>query len=78
MTGTANGRPAAGQPAGPPPLWGFCPGCERWRLSDAWGDPAACPGCGAAPSPLEQWADGAGRILLVLDLPPGADLPLLG
>ena len=60
------------------PLWGFCGTCERWQLSAAWGEPAACPDCGATPSPLERWADGTGHVTLVLDLPPGGDLPLLG
>ena len=60
-----------------PARGGFCPGCERWLLSSAWGDPPACPGCGTAPDPLEQWASGTGRTLLVLDLPPGGELPLL-
>jgi hypothetical protein len=60
------------------PLWGFCETCERWQFSAAWGEPAACPDCGTAPRPLERWADGAGRIMLMLDLPPGGDLPLLG
>ncbi|MBO0775022.1 MAG: hypothetical protein J2P34_01805 [Actinobacteria bacterium] len=59
-------------------LWGFCPGCDRWRLSGAWGDPAACPVCGTPPDPLEQWSGRTGRVLLLLDLPPGTDLPLLG
>lgn len=62
----------------PQPVWGFCERCERWRLSAAWGEPAACPECGAPPHPLERWADGAGRISLVLDVPPGAELPVLG
>lgn len=61
-----------------PPVWGFCEVCGRWRLSDRWGVPPACPRCGAAPDPLERWSDGAGRVELVLDLPPGADLPMLG
>jgi hypothetical protein len=30
------------------------------------GESAACP--------LEQWADGTGHVLLVLDLPPGSGL----
>jgi hypothetical protein len=46
-----------------------------WRLSDGWGDPPACPVCGARPAPLERWADGAYRLDLALDLPPGTDLP---
>lgn len=60
------------------PRWGYCEDCERWRLSAGWGDPAACPECGALPRPLESWSGGAGRVTLVLDLPPGGDLPLLG
>ncbi len=64
--------------AGEPARWGFCPGCERWQLTAGWGDPPACPACGSPPDPLERWADGTGRVLLVLDLPPGGDLPLLG
>ena len=62
-------------------LWGYCSLCERWRLSDRWfdGDPLrpACPVCGDEPSPLEHIENGRGRIVLVLELPPGADLPLL-
>lgn len=65
-------------PSAAPPLWGFCAGCERWLLSELWGTPAACPACGAAPDPLERWENGTGRVSLVLDLPPGTDLPLLG
>lgn len=60
------------------PRWGYCARCERWRLSDAWGEPAACPACGADPDPLEQWQAGTGRTTLLLELPPGTDLPLLG
>ncbi len=60
-----------------PAVWGFCPGCELWQLSAAWGEPPACPQCGTPPSPLEQWADGTGHVLLVLDLPPGSGLPIL-
>ncbi len=66
MTGDARAR------------WGFCPGCEHWRLTGAWGEPPRCPDCGTAPDPLEQWSGGTGRIRLVLELPPGGDLPLLG
>jgi hypothetical protein len=60
-----------------PPVWGFCETCELWQLSADWGEPAACPRCGTPPSPLEQWADGTGHVLLVLDLPPGSGLPIL-
>jgi hypothetical protein len=60
------------------PRWGFCENCERWQLSVGWGDPAACPECGAPPRLLESWSGGAARVTLVLDLPPGGDLPLLG
>jgi hypothetical protein len=63
--------------AAEPARWGFCERCERWRLSSGWGEPAACPECGAPPRPLESWSGGAGRVRLVLDLPPGGDLPLL-
>jgi hypothetical protein len=59
-------------------LWGFCESCALWRLSDAWGEPAACPECGVPPDPLERWADGAGYVSLLLDLPPGSELPILG
>ena len=75
MTGLRPERPGV---AAGPARWGFCGTCELWKLSDAWGDPPACPVCGAPPSPLERWADGAYRLELALDLPPGADLPLLG
>jgi hypothetical protein len=57
--------------------WGFCERCELWRLEE-WGEPPACPVCGAVPRPLEQLVDGVGRTELVLDLPPGSELPLLG
>lgn len=56
--------------------WGFCDGCSLWRLED-WGEPPACPSCGAAPDPLERIVDGVGTVSLVLELPPGSELPLL-
>lgn len=52
----------------PPAVWGFCGTCERWRLSAAWGNPPACPDCGTRPQPLELWADGTGRVTLILEL----------
>ncbi len=61
--------------------WGFCPDCSLWRYAD-WDARTAtpsCPVCAAAPSPIETIGDdGVGRLVLVLELPPGADLPLLG
>lgn len=73
------GGDRAGSPPGPvPALWGFCPACERWRHSGGWGQPPRCPACGAAPDPMERWVAGTGRIEIVLELPPGADLPMLG
>ncbi len=63
----------AGRPRG-----GVCEDCERWQFSAGWGNPAACPACGAPPCPLESWSGGTARITLVLDLPPGGELPLLG
>jgi hypothetical protein len=56
--------------------WGFCEACELWRL-EHWGEPAACPWCGAAPNPVEQVENGIGRVQLSLELPPGSELPLL-
>jgi hypothetical protein len=56
--------------------WGFCEACELWRL-EQWGEPAACPWCGAAPNPVEQVENGIGRVQLSLELPPGSELPLL-
>ena len=49
--------------------WGYCPRCERWRLTDAWnrdGGRARCPVCASAPDPLET-VDGA-HFRLVLHL----------
>ncbi|MGH9086891.1 MAG: hypothetical protein ACRDYZ_02085 [Acidimicrobiales bacterium] len=49
--------------------WGYCPACERWRLSDAWEDggyPARCPACGSAPDPLERFDGVVGSIELRL------------
>jgi hypothetical protein len=76
MTGPE--RPDRDRAAARQARWGFCGTCELWRLSDGWGDPPACPECGARPAPLERWAGGAYRLELALDLPPGTDLPLLG
>jgi hypothetical protein len=76
--GTAAGAAGRPDPAPAAPRWGFCGECEQWRLSADWGDPPACPVCGARPGPVERWADGAYRLELTLDLPPGTDLPLLG
>lgn len=68
------------------PVWGFCDSCARWRLGGwrspgtdppggrADGAPARCPDCGREPALLETLADGVGRITLLLDVPPGADL----
>lgn len=59
--------------------WGFCGACARWRYSDRWfaedASRSACPVCGDTPSSLEVIENGKGRILLVLELPPGGDLP---
>lgn len=62
-------------------LWGFCASCELWRFSAQWtragvGEPA-CPVCGSPPSALEVLDDGVARIHLVLELPPGGDIPFL-
>lgn len=49
--------------------WGYCPACERWRVSDAWEDggrPAHCPACGTAPDPLERFEGAVGTIVLRL------------
>ena len=35
-------------------LWGFCGPCERWRHADTWGEPPACPVCGARPALIER------------------------
>jgi len=69
------GRPGTARVTAGHARWGFCGGCELWRLSDGWGDPPSCPVCGARPAPLEHWAGGAYRLDLTLDLPPGTDLP---
>lgn len=62
-------------------LWGYCGGCERWRLSEEWfagpGEEPACPVCGTPPDPLERLEGGRGRVVLQLELPPGAELPIL-
>ena len=61
-------------------LWGFCERCELWRLSDEWfmsSACASCPVCGGEPQPIERLEDGVARLELVLDLPPGSELPLL-
>lgn len=65
----------------PEARWGFCSGCARWRYSDEWLTTTAsrpsCPVCGTEPSPLEELEDGKGRIVLMVELPPGTDFPLL-
>jgi hypothetical protein len=61
-------------------IWGFCENCERWRLSDGWrrADGAAkCPVCDTPAALIETVEGGVGRISLVLELPPGAEMPLL-
>ncbi|MEX0953573.1 MAG: hypothetical protein WDZ26_07065 [Nitriliruptoraceae bacterium] len=68
-------------------LWGYCPSCERWWLSAAWGavdtpDAAAnvvarCPACDTVSFPIEVRVDGITRLRLELDLPPGAEFPIL-
>ena len=62
-------------------LWGFCPTCDLWRFSTEWtgagSDEAACPVCGSAPSALEVLDDGVARVHLMLELPPGGDIPFL-
>jgi hypothetical protein len=40
-------------------------------------EPAALAQGGGPPNPLEQVIDGRGVVTLVLDLPPGSELPLL-
>ncbi|MGH7903888.1 MAG: hypothetical protein ACREPA_07150 [Candidatus Dormibacteraceae bacterium] len=65
----------------PEALWGFCTECELWRCSDTWfrtgAHRPACPRCGAEPALIETVRDGRATVLLVLDLPPGSELPLL-
>ena len=49
--------------------WGYCPACERWRLTAAWegsGPPARCPACGTAPDPLEHVQGAVGTTVLWL------------
>ena len=62
-------------------LWGFCASCELWRCSTRWTragtDEPACPVCGSAPSALEVLDDGVARVHLLLELPPGGDIPFL-
>lgn len=52
-----------------PARWGFCPHCERWRLSDAWGEPGdqpRCPVCGTPPDSLETFHGATGSLVLHL------------
>ena len=60
--------------------WGFCASCELWRL-ETWGDPHVCPKCGETPDPVEVLVDSVAHVVghttLVLELPPGAEFPLL-
>lgn len=62
----------------PQARWGFCPRCERWRLSNHWeaaDEPARCPVCGADPDCLEAFDGQVGSTVLHLILGPGsADL----
>jgi hypothetical protein len=62
-------------------LWGFCPSCELWRYSTEWlaagSDEPACPVCRSAPTALEVLDNGVARVHLILELPPGGDIPLL-
>ena len=62
-------------------LWGFCASCELWRFSSQWtpagADGPACPVCGSPPSALEVLEDGVARVDLMLELPPGGDIPFL-
>ncbi len=68
-------------------LWGYCPSCERWWLSASWGavEPqddavtgvARCPRCDTVAFPVEVRVDGITRLRLELDLPPGAEFPVL-
>lgn len=62
-------------------LWGFCASCELWRFSSQWtpagSDEPACPVCGSPPSALEVVDDGVARVHLLLELPPGGDIPFL-
>lgn len=51
------------------PRWGYCPACERWRVTAAWevgGSPARCPACGTAPDPLERFDGAVGTTVLWL------------
>ena len=61
-------------------IWGFCDRCERWRFSADWlraSGGAKCPVCDARPALIEKVEGGVARISLVLELPPGAEMPLL-
>ena len=62
-------------------LWGFCAPCELWRFSSQWmlggTTEPACPVCGSPPSALEVLNDGVARVQLLLELPPGGDIPFL-
>lgn len=49
--------------------WGYCPRCERWRLTDAWdrdAGPPRCPVCGSRPDPLEHHDGTSFSVLLHL------------
>lgn len=66
----------------PSALWGFCPTCELWRFSTQWigtgsNAAASCPVCGSGPSALEVLEGGVARVHLMLELPPGGDIPFL-
>lgn len=57
-----------------PDRWGFCPSCERWRLSGAWHSDARsgeaegprCPVCGTPPDALEAFEGRTGTLVLHL------------
>jgi hypothetical protein len=61
-------------------IWGFCEPCERWRLSRGWlrsSGRARCPVCDTPAALIEKVEGGVARVRLVLELPPGAEMPLL-
>ena len=61
-------------------IWGFCDQCELWRFSAEWyllSAIAKCPECKATTALIEKIDGSETRIDLKLELPPGAELPLL-
>jgi hypothetical protein len=61
-------------------IWRFCDQCELWRFSAEWyltSTIAKCPECKATTALIEKIEGSETRIALKLELPPGAELPLL-